>query len=168
MPIKLESLTNPLRFFFLWGVLGCATATANGTQQSVTIAVRESTVPLARGVGVTSFEVTVVATNDGPLPIYLSQCMSGAQRLIEKQWVTVYAPTCLGVDSYVKIARGDSAVFPMRVLGYTTGAPALDPRMTAGQYRLAFGIGVGASPLDNPQGLSSLVTVTSSPFLVRE
>ena len=168
MAVKLDCVAMSFPFLVLWGTLGCASATANGTPQSVRIAVRESTVPLERAVGAASFAVTVVARNDGPLPIYLSQCMWEAQRLIGKDWVTIYRPICPGTDSFDKLAAGDSIVFPIRVSAYDSGAPALDANMTSGEYRLTFGIGVGKSPLENLHDRSVFVAVTSSPFFLKE
>lgn len=168
MSVNLGFVAFSFRFLFLWGAFGCATATANRTQQSVKINIRESSVPFERAVGAASFAVTVVARNEGPLPIYLSQCMWEAQRLIDKQWITVHRPICVGTDSFAKIAPGDSTVFPIRASAYTTRAPAPDPDITPGEYRLSFGIGVGASPLANIHDRSVFVAVTSSTFLVRE
>ena len=168
MRLKFDYILNSFLILVLCGALGCVTATANGTPQSVSIAIRESTVPLEHAVGAAGFTVTVVARNDGPLPVYLSQCMWEAQRLIGKDWITVYRAICPGTDSFDKLASGASTVFPIRVSAYTSGAPALDPNMTAGQYRLAFGIGMGKSPLDNVQDRSVFVAVTSSLFFVTE
>lgn len=170
MRIKPELLTTPLRFVFLCGTLGCATATATGnaTQQTATIAIRESDVPFKRALGATSFEVTVVAKNEGPSPIYLSQCMWDAQRLIDNQWITVYRPICPATGSYFELAPGDSVVFPLSVSAYMTGAAATDPRLTPGEYRLGFGIGVGKSPVDHLRDPSVFVAVMSSTFFVTD
>lgn len=168
MPVKLDFSSILLPLLVVSAAQGCAVATANRAPSSVRIEIRETSVPLQRAEGVTSFDVTVVARNDGPAPIYLSQCMWEAQRLIGKDWTAVYRPTCPAIDSFHEIASGDSTVFPISVLSYTSGAGPLNPGVTYGQFRIGFGIGLGKSPLDNLQDHSVFVSVTSSTFFVTE
>lgn len=168
MRVKMDFSLILLPFVVVSGILACASATANGTPPSVRIAIRETTVPLQRGASVTSFDVTVLAKNDGPVPIYLSQCMWEAQRLIGKDWTVVYRPICPATDSFHAIASGDSAVFPISVSSYAPAVGPANPGVTSGQYRIGFGIGLGKSPLDNLQDRTVFVAVNSSQFFVTE
>jgi|SRR5438552_12698381 len=151
--------------------LSCATTTAIGTKQSVLIATREDSVVFQRTPAEPSFHVTVVATNKGPDSIDLSRCRSAAQRLINNRWTVVFQPECAGRDSIFSLALGDSAVFPMRISGYTdTNLPSYPTRfgsLAPGEYRLVFGIRVVPSPSIQGQA-PPLLTVISSPFIVRE
>jgi hypothetical protein len=165
----------PLTLIRNYGLLGfaglaCATTTAIGTKQSVLIATREHTVVFQRAPSEASFDITVVAANMGPDSIDLSRCRSAAQRVINKTWAVVFRPECAGRDSIFSLAPGDSAIFPMRISGYTESNPPSYPTrfasLTPGDYRLVFGI-VVRSPLMQGQ-LPPLLTVISSPFIVRE
>jgi hypothetical protein len=151
--------------------LSCATTSAIASKQSVLIATREDTIIFQRAPAEPSFQVTVVATNRGPDSIDLSRCRSAAQRLINNSWTVVFQPECAGRDSIFSLAPGDSAVFPMRISGYTdTNPPSYPTRfgsLAPGEYRLMFGIGVVHSPPIQGQAPVPL-TVISSSFMVRE
>jgi hypothetical protein len=140
-------------------------------KQSFLIATREDTVVLQHGSAEASFDVTVVAIDKGPDSIGLSRCRSDAERLVNNTWTVVFRPVCTGPDSLFSLTPADSAVFPMRISGYTDANPPGYPTrfgsLAPGEYRLVFGIGVIRSPVVPGQATGPL-PVTSSSFIVRD
>jgi hypothetical protein len=157
--------------FLMFAGLSCASATAILTKQSMLISTREDTVSLQRTTAEASFDVTVVATNNGPDSVALSRCRSAAQRLVSNNWIDVFRPVCAGPDSVFSLAPEDSAVFPMRISGYTdANPPSYTTRfgsLAPGEYRLVFGIAVVGAPWV-PGQVPAPLPVTSSSFMVRE
>lgn len=122
------------------GSVGCAATTA---LNSFTIRIVEDTVRLTRSPQGASFHVTAVIRNDADRLLYWSLCAPYAQREISGSWQTVWVPVCLEAGTAPSIAPGDSATVPVRASAFTspTTFPRLDPRMSAGQYRLVFDVG---------------------------
>ena len=122
------------------GSVSCATSTG---LNSFTIRIVEDTVRLARSPQGASFDVTAVIRNDAARPLYWSSCAPYAQRQISGSWQTVWVPVCLEGGPASSIAPGEAATVPVRASAFTspTTFPRLDPRMSAGQYRLVFDVG---------------------------
>jgi hypothetical protein len=122
-------------------------------------------VPLERTADLTRFTVSVIIRNDGASPIDVGGCGPEAQRQIGGRWQTVWTPVCIS-PQWVHIAPGDSFTFPLTVAGFTRQGfhPPLDPRMTAGTYRLGFG--VSRTDRSNPAATTRSEFVGSPPFVV--
>lgn len=150
--------------------LDLASCASRPTPLLVTIRTVEDTVLLRRNPEVTFLKVTAVIRNQDLTQVYLSHCGPAAQREIDGNWVTVYAgPFCLG-SGFFRVGQGDSAILPVEIVGYTTPhtGPRLDPRMTAGRYRLIFGVGLTDPWKREPMPDGSVYQVFSSPFIVRD
>jgi len=116
----------------------------------------EDTVVLQQTPEETAFTITVSVRNDDARVARVALCGMQAQRNIDGVWTTVFTPWCSS-SAIRTLAPRDSVVVPVDVVGYTlpNRVPAFDPRMTAGRYRLVFGVG-----LDDP-------TVTSASTFLR-
>ena len=160
-------MLTPSRIVLLLAALGWATACDTMSRQPLKVTIRESTIPYDSTVGPTNFDVTVMARNDGKVPVYFSsRCQWDAQRLIGREWTTLKAPDCPSFP-YDKLDPGDSAVFGMTISDPTTGARDATPESRRPRmYRLRFGIGIGKEPdyLGDP---SSFATAISSPVVVK-
>ena len=97
-------------------------------------------VPLERTADVTRFTVNVIIRNDRATPLYFGGCGTEAQQEINGQWQTVWSPVCVSMVRG-SLAPGDSLKFPFTVARFANLRiePQLDPRATAGRYRLLFG-----------------------------
>lgn len=144
-------------------VVGCASNRASLGFPGVFIRTLRDTVSLEVTPTATSFRTSALITNVGSLIIAVNACGPEAQRQINSTWTTVFVPECNNAI-FRSIPRGDSAFFPMLIIGETEPHRhlKLDPRMVAGRYRLAFGI------LTNLGRESSSGLVYSLPFIVRD
>jgi hypothetical protein len=126
--------------------------------------VRDS-VPLQRTADMVSFTVNVVIANRGATPVVVGGCGPEVQRQISGEWQTVWSPVCIDMQSSL-ISPEDSLTGPVTPAGFTKPGfePPLDPRMTAGTYRLRFGVSY-PDPA-NVTALTSTEFVNSPPFVV--
>jgi hypothetical protein len=161
--------------------VGSAACARNRLEKDLhTLLVRSArdSVQLRRTADMTSFTVDVIIRNGGSRPIIVGGCGPEAQREINGQWQTIWQPVCVS-PGFELIAPGDSVTAALTVAGFTRPGiePQLDPRMTAGTYRLRFGVSVPSSPgnkpvsgtrvaITNPMSGRSLGFVASRPFLV--
>jgi hypothetical protein len=146
-------------------VTGCATMQIR--PGLVVIRFAQDSVPLERTAEAVRFRVTTVIRNDNSTPIVFGGCSPDVQRSINGIWTTVWSPTCFSEQS-ATLMPGDSLILPL-IIGASTKPnmePQLDPRMTAGEYRLRFGVSfaqgaerTSASPLEIRE---------SPPFIVYE
>jgi hypothetical protein len=161
------SLTFRCNRTLLGILLGFLTASCTRTPHPILVAIRsvEDSVVLQQSAEKTSFTVTAIVRNMDARPVHVLQCGTEAQRQIDRAWVTVFVPVCALAGSSM-VAPGDSLVLPVEVFGFSASnaAPHLDPRMTAGRYRLRFGI-VADEP-SGPQRASPVRPVASLPFTV--
>ena len=147
-------------------VAGCAATNRNLTDLAgVSVRTIEDTVVLRRTSDATSFDVNVVLRNDSDQPIRVSQGCGGpdAQRNINGTWTSVFAPICVGQPGSWTMQAGDSTVIPVNIYGYTKPnlLPSLDPRMTAGQYRLEFAVSfISSDDTSAPPVFHALATNT--------
>ena len=132
----------------------------------VTARTVEDTVVLKRTPTATYFDVTGIVRNDDSREIRVaSSCTPEAERDVDGTWTVVFTPAC-PVDGFLNpLLPGDSLVVPVHAAGYTNAFPQLDPRMTAGRYRLVFG--VFASDSQNPASASVAQRQVSTPFTVK-
>jgi hypothetical protein len=88
------------------------------------------------------FETAAVIRNDGPGSIFLSECSPALQRKVEEGWATVWTPVCITGAIRREVPAGESVTVPVGVSAYSNPAiePQLDPRLTAGTYRLLWDI----------------------------
>lgn len=161
--------------------LGSAACARNHVEQELrTLLIRSArdSVRLQRTAEMTSFAVDVIIRNRGSRPMIVGGCGPEAQREINGQWQTVWSPVCVSEQASL-IAPGDSLTGTLTVAGFTKPGiePPLDPRMTAGTYRLRFGVSdpssswskpVSGTRVANPYPMTgkSLGIVASRPFAV--
>jgi hypothetical protein len=134
--------------------LGSAACAGNHVEQELrTLVIRSAadSVRLQRTAEMTSFAVDVIIRNRGSRPMLVGGCGPEAQRKINGQWQTVWSPVCVSEQSSL-IAPGDSLTGALTIAGFTKPGiePPLDPRMTAGTYRLRFGVSDPSSSGTNP------------------
>jgi hypothetical protein len=88
----------------------------------------------------TSFTITATLTNISQTDVYLDDCPPIAQRQIGGIWVTVFDLDCGGGGIYQLLIPSSGTDRTVRVFGSTDPhiTPLLDPRMTAGTYRLVW------------------------------
>jgi len=161
--------------------LGSAACGRNHVEQelqSLVIRSARDSVRLQRTAEMTSFAVDVIIRNRGSRPIIVGGCGPEAQREINGQWQTVWSPVCVSEQASL-IAPGDTLRGALTIAGFTKPGiePRLDPRMTAGTYRLRFGVSdpswSGTKPVSGtrvanayPMSGKSLGFVASHPFIV--
>jgi hypothetical protein len=124
--------------------LGSAACARNyGEQELRTLVIRSArdSISLQRTPEMTSFAVDLIIRNGGSRPIIVGGCGPEAQRQISGQWQTVWRPVCVSEHASL-VAPGDSLTGSLTIAGFTKPGiePPLDPRMTAGTYRLRFGV----------------------------
>lgn len=173
---------TPIRLFAALLSLGVGSAACarNRIEDLDTLLVRSArdSVQLRRTADMTSFTVDVIIRNGGSRPIVVGGCGPEAQREISGQWHTIWSPVCVSAQ-FSLIAPGDSLTGAVTIAGFTRPGiePPLDPRMTAGTYRLRFGVSVPPSSetkpvsgtrvaIANPLSGRSLGLVASRPFVV--
>ena len=128
--------------------MSCATNRIDTDLRGATVRIEPDSVLLERTPGVTRLTAKVIIRNDRAAPLYLGGCGGPeAQEEIDGQWVTVWSPICMSFGTST-IAPGDSVVFPFNAARVANIAmePQLDPRATAGRYRLQLG-GVYSRPI---------------------
>ncbi len=146
-------------------IFGCARNHVAKELDATVIRLVRDSVPLQRTADKVSFTVNVIIRNGGATSIDVGGCGPEAQREINGEWQTVWSPVCISRQSSL-IAPSDSLIQPLTVAGFTKPGiePQLDPRMTAGKYRLRFG--VTYFDTTNPTATRSTEFVGSSPFVV--
>lgn len=160
---------NRCRVLLLLLILtGAACSSGSGTISAplrVTARTVEDTVVLKQTPTATYFDVTGIVRNDDSREIKVAaSCAPEAERDIDGTWTVVFTPAC-PVDGFLNpLLPGDSLVMRAHVAGYTNAVPQLDPRMTAGRYRLVFG--VFAIDSQNPTA-SVAQRQVSTPFTVK-
>jgi len=129
----------------------CARNYVERELRTVVIRSAADSVRLRRTAEMTSFAVDVIIRNRGSRPIIVGGCGPEAQREINGQWQTVWSPVCVSEQASL-IAPGDSLTGALTIAGFTKPGiePPLDPRMTAGTYRLRFGVSDPSSPGNKP------------------
>jgi hypothetical protein len=160
--------------------LGSAACTRNHVEELRTLVIRSvrDSVRLQRTPEMTSFTVDLTIRNRGSRAIIVGGCGPEAQREIKGQWQTVWSPVCVSEQASL-LAPGDSLTSSITIAGFTKPGiePPLDPRMTAGTYRLRFGVSdpsssgtkpVSGTRVATPYHMSgkSLGFVASQPFTV--
>lgn len=153
---------------FLLMLTSAACPSCSGSRSGtlrVTARTVEDTVMLQQTPTATYFDVTGIVRNDDSREIRVaSSCTPEAERDIDGTWTMVFTPACPALDISTPLLPGDSLVVRAHVAGYTDAFPQLDPRMTAGRYRLVFG--VFASDSQNPTATVAQRQV-STPFTVK-
>src|SRR5438105_232068 len=153
---------------FLLMLTGAACSSCSGSRSvplRVTARTVEDTVVLKQTPTATYFDVTGIVRNDDSREIKVASCTTEAERDIDGTWTVVFTPAC-PVDGFLNpLLPGDSLVVPVHAAGYTNAFPQLDPRMTAGRYRLVFG--VFASDSQNSAFASVAQRQVSTPFTVK-
>ena len=121
-------------------VCSCARNRVDTDLRGAVVRLEPDSVPLERTADVTRFTVKVIIRNDRATPLYFGGCGMEAQQEINGQWQTVWSPVCVSPVSG-SLAPGDSLMFPFTVarFGNLRIEPQLDPRATAGRYRLRLG-----------------------------
>jgi hypothetical protein len=160
--------------------LGSAACARNHVEELRTLVIRSvrDSVRLQRTPEMTSFAVDLIIRNRGSKPIVIGGCGPEAQREINGEWQTVWSPVCVSEGASL-LAPGDSLTSTLTIGGFTKPGiePLLDPRMTAGTYRLRFGVSDPSSsgtkpvsgtrvPTPYPMSGKSLGFVASQPFTV--
>jgi hypothetical protein len=156
----------------------CAANHIDENLQTLEIQSASDSVPLRRGSDATSFAVEVLMRNRGPRALIVGSCGGPeAQRKIDGEWQTVWSPVCVS-DQGTLVAPRSSATRTLSVVGFTRLGiePRLDPRMTAGVYRLRYVVSVPDSstgttsgqrvPVAYPRSGKSLGFIVSQPFVV--
>ena len=135
----------------------------------VSIQTSPETVTLSRNDKGVTFTLTSVIRNEGPGPLYLFPCGPDLNRLIGDSWVSVWTAPCALSSPLTQIDPGDSLTLPVRVVAYSDPAsfPRLDPRLTAGQYRLVWDLAYRDDPAGPTVSLPGKKRV-SSIFSLRE
>lgn len=173
-PIRLVAALLPLGV----GSAACARNHIGRELRTLVIRSARDSVHLQRTADMTSFTVDVIIRNRGSRPLIVGGCGPEAQREINGQWQTVWSPVCVSAQASL-IAPGDSLTGALTIAGFTKPGiePPLDPRMTAGIYRLRFGVSDPTSPgtkpvsgtrvaISYPNSGRSLGFVSSRPFVV--
>jgi len=157
---------RPRVLLFLLMLTGAACSSGSGSRSAplrVTARTVEDTVMLKQTPTATYFDVTGIVRNDDSREIKVASCAPEAERDVDGTWTVVFTPAC--PDNVLNpLLPGDSLVVRAHVAGYTNAVPQLDPRMTAGRYRLVFG--VFAIDSQNPTA-SVAQRQVSSPFTVK-
>jgi len=156
----------------------CAAHHIDQRLQTLVIQSASDSVPFLRGSNATSFTVEVLMHNRGPSPLIVGSCGGPeVQRKIDEEWQTVRSPVCVS-DQGTLVAPRSSAMRSLTVVGFTRPGidPRLDPRMTAGVYRLRYIVSVPDSstgtasgqrvPVAYPLSGKSLGFIASQPFVV--
>jgi hypothetical protein len=156
---------RPRVLLFLLMLTGAACSSSRSAPLRVTARTVEDTVVLKQTPTATYFDVTGIVRNDDSREIKVAaSCTPEAERDIDGTWTVVFTPAC-PVDGVLNpLLPGDSLVMRAHVAGYTNAFPQLDPRMTAGRYRLVFG--VFAIDSQNPTA-SIAQRQVSTPFTVK-
>jgi hypothetical protein len=158
----------------------CARNYVERELRTVIIRSARDSIRLQHTAEMTSFAVDVIIRNRGSRPIIVGGCGPEAQREVNGQWQTVWSPVCVSEQASF-IGPGDSSTSALTIAGFTKPGiePRLDPRMTAGTYRLRFGVSdvssSGTKPASGtrvatgyPVSRKSLGFVASQPFTVYE
>jgi hypothetical protein len=160
--------------------LGSGACARTHVEELRTLVIRSlrDSVRLQRTPEMTSFAVDLIIHNRGSKPIIVGGCGPEAQREINGQWQTVWSPVCVSEQASL-LSPGDSLTGALTIAGFTKPGiePPLDPRMTAGTYRLRFGVSdpptSGTKPVSGtrvatpyPMSGKSLGFVASQPFTV--
>lgn len=143
----------------------CATNHVSKQVDATVIRFVRDSVPLQRTADMVFFTVNVIIRNRGATPIEVGGCGPEAQREINGEWPTLWSPVCVSPQSSL-IVPGDSVMGPLTVAWFIKPGiePQLDPRVTAGTYRLRYG--VSYSETTNPTAARSTEFVGSPPFVV--
>lgn len=118
------------------------------------------------------FHASALVRNDAARPLYVRQlCGVYPQRQIEGRWVIVWTPVCMSTGGLVTVPPHDSTAIEVDVFGFRAPdwAPRLDPRLTAGRYRLL--VALGYDPVGIMGGFTDEWTDderSSLPFVIRD
>ena len=155
-------------------VCSCATNRVDNDLRGAVVRLEPDSVPLEHTADVRRFTVNVIIRNDRATPLYFGGCGPEAQQEINGLWQTVWSPVCISPGNGL-IAPGDSLTFPFTVARFANIAvePQLDPRATAGRYRLQLGA-IYSGPTNYgvvyagpaPPPVRVLGTLTSPVFIV--
>ena len=127
-------------------VCSCARNRVDNDLRGAVVRIEPDSVPLERTAGVTRITVNVIIRNDRATPLYLFGCGPELQQEMNGRWQTVWSPVCISAGSSA-MAPGDSSKFTFKAARFAQLAfePQLDPRATAGKYRLLLG-GIYSGP----------------------
>ena len=155
-------------------ICSCASNRVDNDLRGAVVRIEPDSVPLERTADVTRITVNVIIRNDRATTLYFGGCGPQLQQEMNGQWQTVWSPICFSPQSG-SLAPSDSLKFPLTVARFANLAmePQLDPRASAGRYRLQFGAtysgpmnyGVVYSGPTQPPTVT-LSTLTSPVFIV--
>ena len=121
-------------------LFSCARNRVDSELRGAVVRIEPDSDQLERTAEVTRFKVNVIIRNDRATQLYFGGCGPEAQQEINGQWQTVWTPICVSPGSG-SLAPSDSLMFPFTAARFANLVmePHLDPRATAGRYRLQFG-----------------------------
>jgi hypothetical protein len=147
-------------------IISACTMPSQPSSPRLMIRAVEDTVVLRQSIEATAFTITMIVRNDDARVAQVALCGMEAQRNINGVWTTVFTPWCSSSATRT-LAPGDSVSVRVDVIGYTllNRLPALDPRMTAGRYRLLFGVDLDDQATE--RALSMTRVQASTEFVVK-
>jgi len=118
-------------------ICSCARNRPDNNLPGVVVRVEPDSVPFEQTPDITRFTVNVIVRNDRTKTLYFGGCWPAAQQEIDGQWQTVWSPVCIQ-EIGGSLAPGDSLKFPFSAarFAHENVYPRLDPKATAGKYRL--------------------------------
>jgi hypothetical protein len=118
----------------------CATNHVETDLRGATVRIEPDSVPFVRTPDIIKFTVNVIIRNDRSTPLYFGGCGTEAQQEINGKWETVWSPVCIS-PAGGSVAPRDSVTFPFTAAAFPNQviSPHLDPKATAGRYRLRLG-----------------------------
>jgi hypothetical protein len=121
-------------------VCSCATNRVDSDLRGAVVRVEPDSVAFEQIADMTRFKVNVIIRNDRATPLYFGGCGPEAQQEINGRWQTVWSPVCISLVGG-SVAPRDSVTFPFSAARFTQRRiePSLDPRATAGRYRIRYG-----------------------------
>jgi hypothetical protein len=140
-------------------VCSCSTNHVATDLRGAVVRIEPDSVPFVRTPDIIKFTVNVIVRNDRSTPLYFGGCGTEAQQEINGKWETVWSPVCISPTGG-SVAPRDSVTFPFTAAAFPnqTIDPHLDPRATAGRYRLRLG-----ATYDGPSDYGVVYSVPTNP-----